>query len=89
MSIFEAGMLICFGAAWPFSIYRSYTSKKNAGKSLAFLIIVLLGYVSGLIHKFLYNFDAVSYLYMLNAAMVAIDIGIFIRNVLLERSQRL
>ena len=27
MSIFEVLMLLCFGAAWPFSIYKSYTLK--------------------------------------------------------------
>ena len=34
MSIFEIGMLICFGCAWPVSIWKSYHSKQNAGKSL-------------------------------------------------------
>ena len=36
MSIFEAIMLICFGAAWPFSIYKSYTSRENTGKSILY-----------------------------------------------------
>lgn len=31
MSIFEVIMLICFGAAWPFSIYKSYTSTSTSG----------------------------------------------------------
>ena len=78
-------MLICFGAAWPFSIYRSYVSKKTAGKSVVFLIIVELGYVSGITHKILYNFDNVIWLYVLNAIMVLIDIGLYYRNTLLAR----
>ena len=80
MSIFEIGMLLCFGFAWPFSIYRSYTSRQNSGKSLPFLLILLLGYISGILHKIFYNFDPVIYLYILNSIMVSIDILLFYRN---------
>lgn len=77
MSIFEVGMLICFGTAWPFSIYKSIRYKHVNGKSAPFLIIVLFGYLSGIAHKALYSFDAVIYLYILNAAMVIIDISLY------------
>lgn len=78
--IFEIIMLICFGAAWPFSIYKSYKSKSTRGKSAFFLIIILIGYLSGILYKVYYNFDYVVYLYALNFIMVATDLGIFIRN---------
>ncbi len=80
MSVFEAIMLLCFGAAWPFSIYKSYKSKSIKGKSLFFLIIVLIGYISGIMHKLLYNYDQVIYLYLLNTIMVSTDIGLYLRN---------
>lgn len=80
MSVLEAIMLLCFGAAWPFSIYKSYRSKSIKGKSLFFLIIVLIGYVSGIMHKLLYNYDQVIFLYLLNAIMVSTDIGLYLRN---------
>ncbi len=80
MSIFEIVMLICFGAAWPFSIYKSWTARSCAGKSVIFLYIVVVGYVSGLLHKMIYNFDAVVFLYGLNLTMVLIDIRLFYRN---------
>ena len=80
MSIFEAVMLICFGAAWPFSIYRSYKSGKTAGKSIAFLCIVNIGYLAGLAHKILYSLDLVTYLYALNFTMVSLDIALYLRN---------
>ena len=80
MSIFEIVMLICFGAAWPFSIYQSWKSKSTAGKSVVFLIVVEVGYIAGLIHKSIYNFDPVIYLYALNALMVLVDIALFYRN---------
>lgn len=80
MSIFEIIMLACFGAAWPFSIYKSYRSRQNAGKSLLFLYVVLIGYLSGVIHKFLYSKDPVIYLYFLNAVMVFTDLLLYYRN---------
>jgi len=80
MSIFEVVMLICFGAAWPFSIYKSYTSRENTGKSIMFLFIVFVGYMAGMIHKLFYNFDLVIYLYGLNSCMVLMDIILYFRN---------
>lgn len=80
MSIFELIMLVCFGAAWPFSIHRSWRSRSNTGKSLGFLFVVLVGYAAGITHKLLYNFDAVIYLYILNTFMVFADIVLYFRN---------
>jgi len=79
MSIFEIGMLLCFGAAWPFSIYKSLRYKEVRGKSLPFLIIVLTGYIAGILHKIFYNYDAVVYLYMLNGLMVTVDIVLYVK----------
>ena len=78
-------MLICFGVAWPFSIYKSYSSRSNLGKSLFFLIVVFAGYLFGTIHKLFYNYDPVIYLYIFNAAMVFTDIILYFRNDYLYR----
>lgn len=86
MSIFEAIMLICFGAAWPFSIRKSYRSRSNEGKSMKFMIVVETGYVSGMIHKLIYNFDLVFYLYALNSLLVMADILLYRRNVRISSS---
>jgi len=80
LSIFEMIMLSCFGAAWPFSIYKSYISRNNHGKSVTFLFIIFIGYISGIIHKVVYDMDLVIILYVLNASMVLIDIGFYFRN---------
>ena len=80
MSIFEVLMLICFGAAWPFSIYKSFRSRQNSGKSILFLLVILVGYISGIIHKLLYSNDFVIILYILNGCMVSIDILLYLRN---------
>ena len=80
MSIFEIIMLICFGAAWPFSIYHSYRSRTHHGKSLLFLYVILFGYVAGTLHKIFFYYDAVIFLYVLNGLMVATDILLYYRN---------
>ncbi len=87
MSIFEAGMLICFGLAWPVNIYKSIKSKSTGGKSQVFLLIVLIGYALGIVHKILYSRDIVLALYVINAVMVMIDTGLYYRNKKYEAKQ--
>ncbi len=85
---FEAAMVICFGASWPLSIYKSYTSRSAKGKSLLFLLLILLGYVCGIGAKLLSG--KVTYVlafYILNFFMVATDIFLYFRNKRLEESK--
>jgi len=85
--IFEAVMLVCFGMAWPVSILKSWRSRTNKGKSSYFLLIVFIGYLSGLVHKLWWQaeVDGVVWLYVLNAVMVATDGALYIRNSRLDR----
>lgn len=80
MSIFEAGMLICFGAAWPMNIAKSIKTKSTKGKSLSFLLTIMVGYISGITHKILYSQDIVMVLYIINLVMVSIDTGLYFYN---------
>ena len=80
MSAFEIIMLLCFGAAWPFSIHRSIVSKSVTGKSLAFLLIVWVGYLAGILHKIFYHPDIVVVFYAINLTMVTVDTVLFLRN---------
>ena len=73
MDIFEAIMMICFGASWPASIHKTVKVKNPAGKSMIFLWLVEIGYISGIIYK-LHRPDWVIALYCLNARMVATDL---------------
>ena len=43
--ILEFAMLFAFGFSWPFAIMRTYRAKRVDGKSPAFMIIVLFGYL--------------------------------------------
>lgn len=74
MSIFEAGMLVCFGTSWPFSVYKTWKTKSCKGKSLIFLSLVFIGYLCGITHKLLYSRDFVILLYLLNGALVLTDL---------------
>ncbi len=74
MGIFEATMLVCFGAGWPLAIYKTYKSKNPAGKSLPFLYLVFIGYASGICHKFFVAYNWVIFLYIANLLMVGADI---------------
>ena len=89
MNIFEAIMLLCFGSAWPFSIYRSYKSRSVQGKSLTFLIILIVGYIAGILNKLINHYDYVLYLYILNMIMVSIDTLLYIRNLKYIRNKKL
>ena len=80
MSVFEIVMLVCFGAAWPVSIYKSAKTRQVAGKSLPFLVIIVVGYIAGILHKLIFHYDLVIFLYILNALMVGVDIGLYLRN---------
>ena len=83
--LFEALMLVCFGAAWPVSIRKSIKSRTAKGKSLGFMTVVLVGYFFGIAHKITGNCDAVVFLYALNCFMVALDILLFFHNRRLDR----
>ena len=74
ISPFEIGMLVCFAAGWPISILKLYRTKKSDGKSLGFAIVLIIGYMCGILHKVFYNYDYVIYLYVFNVALVAVDI---------------
>ena len=74
MSIWEAFMLIAFGISWPMAIIKTYRAKNPAGKSLLFSVLIILGYLSGIVHKLTVSLDWVLWLYVLNAAMVSFDL---------------
>lgn len=77
--IFEIVMLICFGAAWPMSIFKLLKTKNAGGKSLSFTGLLLLGYVAGILFEWEGARDYVIYLYLLNTCMVICDMMLTIK----------
>jgi hypothetical protein len=81
-------MLICFGLGWPISIMKSLRTRVVIGKSPTFMIILCIGYVSGLIHKFLCSPDWIIALYALNLIMVLTDLALYYRYLPENKRQR-
>lgn len=85
-AILEAGMLVCFGFSWPFSIVRSWKSRTATGKSPVFLSLIILGYICGIAAKiYVGEFFWVGILYVADMLMVATDLCIYFRNRRLDR----
>ena len=84
--VFETIMLLCFGASWPFNITKSLRSRTAKGKSIYFEICIIVGYVCGVIGKFIGgNITYVIAVYLLDICMVSIDLALTLRNLRLDR----
>jgi len=77
ISVWEILMLLCFAFSWPISIVKSLKTKMVIGKSPLFMIVILLGYVFGIINKLLNNYDVVTYLYAFNFLIVSFDLFLY------------
>ncbi|MEA1927020.1 MAG: hypothetical protein U9N73_02345 [Candidatus Auribacterota bacterium] len=77
--IFEGIMLVCFGCAWPISIYKTWKTKTSRGKSLIFLSVILIGYISGMLFELFGDLNFVIYLYIINMLMVITDLVLSIK----------
>ena len=86
--ILEIVMILSFGASWPFNVVRSFKARTAKGKSPAFLILILIGYVAGIVAKltnfaYMAEFSTKWYVlifYIINFIMVAVDLGLYVRN---------
>ena len=99
--ILEIIMIASFGVSWPMNVVKSYKARTTKGKSLAFLCLILFGYVAGIISKlvneaYMAQFSTKWYVlvfYCINFVMVSVDFCIYWRNkrldVLRERQNSL
>lgn len=81
MQIFEFIMLACFGLSWPISVYKSIKSKSTQGKSVVFIVAIIIGYISGIIGKIIN--DQLTYvliIYCFNLIVVFVDLVLFFIN---------
>ncbi len=78
---FETIMLICFGLSWPISVVKSIKSKSTEGKSMIFMIVIIVGYIAGISGKLVAgNITYVLALYCLNLIIVSLDLVIYFIN---------
>ena len=91
--ILEIIMIVSFGASWPMNVMKSYRARTAKGKSLAFLCLILFGYVAGITSKlvneaYMAAFAQkwyVLFFYVLNFLMVGVDLMLYIRNHKLDK----
>lgn len=91
--ILEVIMIVSFGASWPLNVIKSYKARTTKGKSLAFLCLILFGYVAGIISKlinesYMAAFEQkwyVLFFYVLNLIMVGTDLCLYVRNHKLDK----
>ncbi len=79
MSVFEAFMLMCFGASWPFAVLKTYKTKNVKGKSAKFISLILMGYIFGVVHKVIFSFDIILILYVFNVLLVFAELVMYFK----------
>ena len=92
--LLEAVTIFCFGLSWPISIRKSVISRTAKGKSLFFEVFLLLGYGVGILRKIIqltvlgstgFLFFLSLFFYVLNTAMISVDVALYFRNSKLDR----
>lgn len=91
--LFEVGMLISFGASWPMNVIKSFRARTTRGKSLAFLFLIIAGYILGIISKvanpvYMNSISQkwyVLFFYIFNLITVSADLILYIRNYRIDR----
>ena len=95
--VLEIIMIVSFGASWPLNVLKSYKARTTKGKSLAFLCLILFGYVAGITSKlvndaYMASFSQkwyVLFFYVLNLVMVSVDLALYARNYRLDKQNGL
>ena len=87
-SIFETVMLLCFGFSWPMNLIKAYNAKTAKGTSLPFILLIIIGYVAGIIAKIVTGqTNYVLAAYVLTLAIVLLNLVIYFRNSTLDKKK--
>lgn len=89
-SILETVMLVCFGFSWPLNVMKAYKAKTAKGTSLPFVLLIVAGYIAGITAKVIT--DQINYVliaYIVNLAIVSLNIVIYFRNASLDKKRLL
>lgn len=86
--ILETVMLICFGVSWPISVYKNYKARTAVGTSVAFILMIMVGYVAGITAKIISGSASyVLVVYFLNLLMVGLNLLVYFRNRNLDKRE--
>ena len=85
--LMEVCMIVAFGCSWPMNVIKSWKARTVKGKSLAFLLLILFGYICGITGKLIAPTFKwyVLFFYVLNFLMVSADLVLYIRNCRLDK----
>lgn len=84
--ILETIMLVCFGFSWPLNVIKAYKARTTKGTSLLFIILIIIGYIAGISAKIITGqINYVLIAYILNLAIVSINIVIYFRNAVIDK----
>lgn len=87
-SALEAIMLVCFGLSWPLNLIKNIKAKTAKSMSLKFIILIVLGYIAGIMAKIISNnINYVLAIYILNLAIVSVNIIVYIRNTRMDKQK--
>lgn len=81
VEVFEAIMLICFGLSWPVSLVKNIQLKSAKTMNLYFTLLIITGYISGIIAKFMAGkITYVLFIYFLNLVVVSCNVVVYFIN---------
>ena len=87
-SILEMVMLVCFGFSWPLNVMKAYKAKTAKGTSLPFIMLIIIGYLAGISAKLISGqINYVLIAYILNLAIVSLNVIVYFRNVSLDKKR--
>ncbi len=93
--ILEIVMILSFGASWPMNVMKSYKVRTAKGKSVAFLCLIITGYIAGIASKFTNEAYMAAFaqkwyvlvFYFINIILVSVDLCLYFRNRRLDRAR--
>lgn len=93
--ILEIIMILSFGASWPMNVMKSYKVRTAKGKSVAFLCLIITGYIAGIASKFTNEAYMAAFaqkwyvlvFYFINIILVSVDLCLYFRNRRLDHAR--
>lgn len=74
---FEIIMILCFGFSWPISIIKTLKAKTAAGKSPLFIILIITGYIFGIVSKIISDNIGIAFIfYCINLCTTSFDLAL-------------
>ena len=91
---FEIAMIVCFGISWPINLIKAWKARTARGTSLLFLCLIFVGYIAGILSKFLNpNYMAefssrwyVLIVYFINLIVVGLNLLVYFRNLQYDKN---